>query len=434
MGAYASLPYKLLLKTDKIQINPELSEHAVVSYQLYPGRLRETFPVKWSISDKSILSIVLNKDSTLTVTGSNATDHVLKAYIQAETTTGILAVLYIEVLPKVLPAPVFVSKPSIIEPRNGIVKVSYAIASQQDQSDISWYRSERADGRDPVLVAVSRMNDPLKDYLLNSGDIGYYLIAKVSPRYHSSAIGTAEMVISRKINAKDILTTAIVTDFKNLPAQKSDSLREGFWTVDAHRPVDLSDKFPWEPAISEIWTYGTGSGGTFGKYGLITTGRGARILYSQPGKYEDMSLSLDLSPHKESGQGFGSATGQYVDVYIKFNPATLTGYGLRIERTSDLAKEVKLSLMKFDNGVGAAIADPVNSSLFLPGCKLKLIVKGKVFTALLSKTNINHVGNKTETSLTCAIANNTYGGFGVQHTGTVSTGNRLMLERLSVEY
>ncbi len=456
MGAYANLPYKLLLKADKIQISPEFREQAIISYQLYPERLRKAFPVKWSVSDQSILSILVNKDSTITVTGSNETDHTLKAYIQAETATGILAVLYIEVLPKVLPAPVFVRKPSVSGPTDGIVNVNYVfvtdknqdaagkrhgdadkrlhIAVQQDQSGINWYRSERADGHDSILVAVSRMNNPLKNYRLSSGDIGYYLIAKVTPKYPSSAIGNAQMSISRKIGAKDIASKTIETDFKNLPTQKSDSLRNGFWIIDAHRPADLSDKFPWEPANSEIWTYGMGSGGTFGKYGLMTTGRGARILYSQSGKYENMSLSLDLSPHKESGQGFGSATGQYVDVYIKFDPATLTGYGLRIERTSDLAKEVKLSLMKFNNGIGIAIADPVNSSLFLPGCKLKLIVKGSVLTALLSNTNVNHGGDKGDTSLSCPIERNPYGGFGVQHTGTVSSGNRLMLESMTVEY
>ena len=36
--------------------------------------------------------------------------------------------------------------------------------------------------------------------------------------------------------------------------------------------------------------------------------------------------SLNVDASKTAGQGFGSATGQYLDLYIKFDTRTLTGY------------------------------------------------------------------------------------------------------------
>ena len=47
-----------------------------------------------------------------------------------------------------------------------------------------------------------------------------------------------------------------------------------------------------------------------------------------------MSLTLNVDPTKTAGQGFGSATGQYMDVCLKFDTRSLTGYGLRIIRTA----------------------------------------------------------------------------------------------------
>lgn len=72
----------------------------------------------------------------------------------------------------------------------------------------------------------------------------------------------------------------------------------------------------------------------FGEYGLLTTGHGARLLWTQKKESKDMSVHIVLNVKKTVGQGFGSAKGQCLEVYIKYNPATLSGYGLRIERTT----------------------------------------------------------------------------------------------------
>ena len=45
-------------------------------------------------------------------------------------------------------------------------------------------------------------------------------------------------------------------------------------------------------------------------------------------------------PVKQQDKVFGSATGQYLDLYIKFDTRTLTGYALRIIRTTKYSNAV----------------------------------------------------------------------------------------------
>ena len=68
------------------------------------------------------------------------------------------------------------------------------------------------------------------------------------------------------------------------------------------------------------------------------------------GKYGNMEVALDVDPTKTAGQGFGSATGQYMDVCLKFDTRTLTGYALRIIRTTKYAKAVDFLLVRYDHG------------------------------------------------------------------------------------
>jgi hypothetical protein len=218
---------------------------------------------------------------------------------------------------------------------------------------------------------------------------------------------------------------------------ENNKIVDGFWTVDSHRPVDLSEQFEWTPEKNP-WTYGEGgeSQGAVG-YGLMTTGRGARLLYPQAGHYGDMRVVVTLDPHKTAGQGFGSATGQYMDFYIKFDPYTLTGYGLRVERTPAYGNAVRYTLYSYQNGIGTPISEYVDSSSFLTGNTISLEVKGNILTAHAETKSPQQASQKEAglahtVDLKAEIEPNRYGGSGVQHTGTVSSGNRTMLHSILI--
>ena len=102
----------------------------------------------------------------------------------------------------------------------------------------------------------------------------------------------------------------------------------------------------------DYWIYGPGMNGSHGT-GLLQDQKGARLLYTPlDGSYGDMAITLNVDASKTAGQGFGSATGQYLDLYIKFDTRTLTGYALRIIRTTKYSNAVDFILMKYENGGG----------------------------------------------------------------------------------
>lgn len=437
---YSDLTYRLQIIPEKGLLDGAKSEKVKVSYKLFPARTRGKTDIKWTVSDTQLLSISHTETGDIVVTGKNTSDKLKHGYLKGETAAGIQAVAYFEVRGIPLPAPTISKAIRVSTAASGIVSVDYELTpgDKEDHSLITWYRAKHKDFSDTIAVAVSRMGDPYKHYKLSTGDIGYYLVARIEPRHPTSKTGNAVFAWSKKIGATDVRTTSISTNFKNMPATRSELIRDGFWTMDTHRPKDLSQKFSWEPAAGDGWAYGMGEVETAGRQGLYTLGRGARMLYSQQGDYEDMTLSLNLSPQKAAGQGFGSATGQYLDIYTKFDTQTLTGYGIRIERTPAYGNAVLFSLYKYENGVGIPLGPHQYTSAFLPGCQIKLAVKGNRLAAQMSTSSPQQQSQKEaglshEVNLSSEIKPGNYGGFGVQHTGTTGAG-RLLFEELTVSY
>ncbi len=69
----------------------------------------------------------------------------------------------------------------------------------------------------------------------------------------------------------------------------------------------------------------------FSRNRFVAGSERTRLLYTPlDGSYGDIWQSLNVDASKTTGQGFGSATGQYLDLYIKFDTHALTGYALRI--------------------------------------------------------------------------------------------------------
>lgn len=435
-----NLPFRLSVGADKALLDGAKDEQVKVSYSVFPRRLQKTTKINWTVSDPELLTFEQKSDSTLIVSARNKSDQTKRAYLKGITAQGTQAVAYFDITGIPLAAPKFTKRARMGVPEREKISLDYelGLGGREDQSLIDWYRARLADGSDTSKVALSRGKEPLRTYNLSSGDTGFYLIAKIRPRHSSSVIGVPQLVRSRVISKSDIQHTGIVTDFRNLPSERTTGIKDGFWTLDTHRPADLSQEYKWKPFQGDGWTYGEGNLETAGRYGLYTSGRGARILYAQDGKFGDMHLALELSPQKAAGQGFGSATGQYLDIYTKFDPHTLSGYGLRIERTPRFGNGVSFALYKFENGSGTALGPQQYSSAFLSGCKIDLYVENGVFRAEVSTSSPQQQSQKDngllhQVSLSAPIEQNSFGGFGVQHTGSVG-GSRIILERLEVKY
>ena len=439
---------QLTIKSDVSEIESGKETASVggtVNY--FYGTNDTTQKITYSVSDedKAYVKLTDNGDGTCKVEGTNNDDAAKKVIINASTESGLEAAVGITVKPSKLDAPEYIKTPVITNDGQGSLKVDYSLdlGSREDMSAISWYRCTDAEGSNKVLVAVTRNDSPEYTYKLTAGDVGYYIMAKVESKNIRSDYGTpVNTVYDKAIGVKDVRSKNLSTDFSNFPNIKQSEIKAGFWTVDYNRPADTESFGSWQGAdTEEPWKYGTTGNGCVGA-GLYEGTQGSRLMYTPvEGTYGDTSLELVVDPAKTAGQGFGSA-GQYMDVLLKFDTSTLTGYGLRIVRTKASSNAVTFVLVKYDNGTVTEISDEVIASCYATGCTISLKVEGNKLTA--------HVETPTEqladqaakgyphvVDLTADIEANSFGGVAIQHTGTVGSGgwqNTTMLHNLNVTW
>lgn len=439
---------QLTIKSDVSEIESGKETASIggtVNY--FYGTNDTTQKITYSVSDedKAYVKLTDNGDGTCKVEGTNNDDAAKKVIINASTESGLEAAVGITVKPSKLDAPEYIKTPVITNDGQGSLKVDYSLdlGSREDMSAISWYRCTDAEGSNKVLVAVTRNDSPEYTYKLTAGDVGYYIMAKVESKNIRSDYGTpVNTVYDKAIGVKDVRSKNLSTDFSNFPNIKQSEIKAGFWTVDYNRPADTESFGKWQGAdTEEPWVYGVTGNGCVGA-GLYQGTQGSRLMYTPvEGTYGDMSLRLVVDPAKTAGQGFGSA-GQYMDVLLKFDTSTLTGYGLRIIRTKASSNAVTFVLVKYDNGAVTEISDEVIASCYVTGCTISLKTEGNKLTA--------HVETPTEqladqaakgyphvVDLTANIAANSFGGVAIQHTGTTGTGgwqNTTMLHNLDITW
>ena len=439
---------QLTIKSDVSEIESGKETASVggtVNY--FYGTNDTTQKITYSVSDedKAYVKLTDNGDGTCKVEGTNNDDAAKKVIINASTESGLEAAVGITVKPSKLDAPEYIKTPVITNDGQGSLKVDYSLdlGSREDMSAISWSRCTDAEGSNKVLVAVTRNDSPEYTYKLTAGDVGYYIMAKVESKNIRSDYGTpVNTVYDKAIGVKDVRSKNLSTDFSNFPNTKQSEIKAGFWTVDYNRPADTESFGKWQGAdTEEPWVYGVTGNGCVGA-GLYQGTQGSRLMYTPvEGTYGDMSLKLVVDPAKTAGQGFGSA-GQYMDVLLKFDTSTLTGYGLRIIRTKASSNAVTFVLVKYDNGAVTEISDEVIASCYVTGCTISLKTEGNKLTA--------HVETPTEqladqaakgyphvVDLTADIAANSFGGVAIQHTGTTGTGgwqNTTMLHNLDITW
>ncbi|MDE5785739.1 MAG: hypothetical protein K2H98_04325 [Duncaniella sp.] len=395
--------------------------------------------VKWSAGEGGERFVKITPDgASCTVESINDTDSAAIVEITATTPEGLQGVAVVTASPSLLPAPAIVMTPQIVV-SEGAAHLNYALdlEGRADRSEITWYRATAADLSDARPIAVSRYGVPLTGIELTPDDAGRYIYATLSPA-HIRSMATEPVscgaVFIEPAAVRNVRTLS--TDFSTFPTTESDMITPGFWTVGGFKPADTA-QFDWAEENGEYWYYGTGINGATG-HGLSQRRKGARLMYApMPGEYGDMTLTLLVDPAKTAGQGFGSATGQYMDVCLKFDPVTLTGYALRIIRTTRHSNAVDFQLMRYDNGIVTPVSNAVTGSCYRTGCTIALAFRNGVLTADVSTTTPlkrpDDPDVHTEIHLSATVESNPFGGIAVQHTG--STGeSATMLHRLTAEW
>ena len=407
---------------------------------------------KWQFTANKpgMVQITPGANNTITVAGTNNTTEAADVIIVAKNELGLEACARVTVEPGFIEPPKFARDPAITPPASGRVTLGYDLGLSAkkgltDESVIIWYRCTDAQGANPLKVAVSRRGRPETAYILSEGDVGSYLMATIQPKSSLSEAGPMQTVYSRSVVAKDDVKVHVIdTDFQNFPSDAQPKIIPGTWTLDGYAPPETGSKNSTRFAASPgSWTYGRGESGSLNYYGLDETARGARLFYTPAGsKYGDMTVRAKLAPDKNTGQGFGSATAQFLDVYIKYDLATRTGFGLRIQRlTADEINAIGFDgggavagcavfLIKVTDGVATPISKKVMTSAFVSECTVDLTVKNGKLLGSVSSSDPVRSGDAfkylREVKLDAPIENNTYGGTGMLHTGTVGVNSVLV--------
>lgn len=365
----------------------------------------------------------------------NQTDTAQQVMVTVENAYGLQSAMLVTAAPRTLEAPSFVEQPTVKRNADGTLTVSYRLDSERpDHSLITWYACDDAKGNGALPVSVSRMDKPEYTYTPQPADVGHYLMAKVEPKTIRSQVGTPLMAVTAKPVAEaDIHNRKVIdTDFHNFPSDEQHLLLPGRWTLDGHKPADTHE-YTWQTS-GDNWIYRLGRGGHRG-YGMAQKSKGARMLYTPtPEQKGDMELTMRLDVGKEIGQGFASATGQYFDVYLHFDTETLTGYALRIIRTTKYANAVDMQLMRYDHGKTTQISEAVSTTCFISPCVIRLWSENGVLHANVKTEAQQRRSNlASEVLLSAPMIREPY--YGTGHVFTGSTGDSaLMLHHLKVTY
>ena len=376
-----------------------------------------------------------------TVTSANHFPQEVNGFVTASTPEGLTGATAVRIAPYLKDAPALATPPGIFHDKTSL-KLGYTLTGDgTDDSHIIWYRSTRPDLSDSVAVRQGN-GQSAHIYPLSSADHGCYISASVTPKYNDSRAGDpsvvrfSDIITSKMSKSSPGKERSLSTSFAEIPIRRGEPGRPGYWNFDTYKPADTK-LHDWTPDQNRSWYYGQATDAATGT-GLVQAARGARLSYTpmRP-DCKGMQLSLIAEPCKGPGQGFGSATGQYMDICICFDPVTLTGYALRIERTPDYDKAVTFTLVRYDNGSVTPVSESVATNCFRNPCHISveltgghLIASARTEAPAAASTNPEV---KSEVFLTANVAPSAFPSFAIQHTGSVGA-SATLLRNLNVNW
>ena len=392
--------------------------------------------------------------SIVRLEGRNPTEHPVSVMVTAATVNGISAQCEVTIIPPVLESPRMIRQPQILI-QDGTAVLDYKLETNgyPDESRIIWYYLNNSEkGNILAPIECSAPGTPCRIHRLTYGDAGKYLIATLEPKHSRSKAGRpVQITSSRRVTLKDVPGNGIGkynyrTDFSTFPTDWNAESINGGWQIDAIQPADTPQTRL--PSTELPWMYGIGVQGADRQAGLLTTGFGGRLLYrveldrvklmvQQTGF--DSTFALVINPERTDGTGFEGADGQYLDLFIKFDIDTQTGYGLRISRTTAYSNAASFTLCQYHNGIATQLTAPCYAAAFTSPCRIILKTRDQMLFAQIT-SKAKPTGEQTEQglpmeiALSTAIEENYYYSMGLLYTGKIEEGSRLQLRKLKITY
>ena len=433
------IPVSLSLTASQTEIGNGIPPAKIdVAVQLMSGEFVSPRFIGWSTSDECVIIDETSVSDGSCLAYSNNTLASLsprQVTVDAVTESGLEAIAHLTIVPEKPPVPLFAEKPVLLQSIDG----SYNVSFGQNESDsvanpvISWYNTKDADGVGGYKLLKWPNNGALlKRYAPTAGDAGRYIAARVdvggdNAEPSGSIFLINDTPVPEKISKKK--EHRLYTDFSDFPVTLQTEVVCGAWTVDNYKPSGF-ERLEWN-ASGDNWVYSVADS-EFRTGGLIQKNRGARILYTPSDcKYGDMRVETALAPFGDAFLSSDINSGQFLDVYIKFDTKTLSGYGLRIEQTPLNENALDFTLVEYYGGRTVALTDPVTSIGLKDGCVIMLSVSKHLLTATVASSgNGQTVGS---VSMKAEVAGNRFGGTGCLVAG--SAGNSaIMLKSFEINW
>ncbi|MCR4824510.1 MAG: hypothetical protein K5849_04035 [Bacteroidales bacterium] len=377
---YANLPYRFLVGyTGKVLDSAASDGTNTVELSAAPVPvssvdLRE---IRWEYDTALLEGTSDPAAGTLTLHARpNRSGSIVETLVEGVLPNGVRAGVTLRIRPVPVAAPKL--RAPAVTIAGGCAQLSYRLDKPafRDVSRIEWYREAGPGRTDGVHIGTTRnddeglfVDDPFKSLTLTKYDVGCWLRAVITPKYAFSAYAPASVTVysKRAVRAEDIDGTALETDFKNVYiATEPRSATVGRWFYDN------------ETGTPDPWLWGVGSNGSDGRWGLCNNMRQPEpplLVFAQEGVYGDMSFTVDYSSSKVEGQGFGGS-GCYLDVLVKYDPATRSGYGVRVERVPATTNGTQWTLYRFAGNEKTALTGGVLAATFMPQSTMTVSVEG----------------------------------------------------------
>lgn len=450
------LPWGLMLSGSKNGIVGDGEDSLEVTFNTLGLATGATFDCAVDDNDAATLTVD-NENGKVVIKGSNSDYKVHTVCLTVTTDGGIKKAFYFNVnTTKADETAPTASDVAITGIENGTVNVTYTLSDNPaaavgqeefnpDRTVVDWFRSTDGTLDGAKHVATTRYltegASAYTDYRLSKGDIGYYLIAVITPKYAFSEYSQQEYsaVTARAITEADLTAEqkrTYYTDFSTVVLETPEytvtndtseetptdkfkntvwgTMQSGTWYGGVQKPDEyaLANKDTYGNSWSSksfsilgndgnpnanAWVYGTGQDGMKDKYGMLVNQRGARMVYADDSEVGDMTFRTTLAIGKTASQGFGSGY-QFFETYFKYDVNTRTGYGLRISRGGNnngedwgvyndfLSSACVFELMKYENGVATRLGDWKFSSCFLTDCTVEFKMEGNKLTCNVTTT------------------------------------------------
>ena len=452
---YANLPYRFLVgSTGKVLYSDQTGENnrIILTAAPAPASSVDISRVVWEYDTDLLNGEADLSAGTLTLTAKpNRTGAIRDTFVNCTLPNGISAGVTLRIRPVPVPAPVLTSPVITIGQDRATLGYTLDQPGYKDVSMIEWYRETGPATTNGVHIGTMKndgaglfVDEPFKTYTLSKYDVGSYLRAVITPKYEFSPAAASSITVytNRAITADDVKEQSLYTDFKNL-----------FIAKESHRTTTGRWFFDMENESGEPWGWGIGTNGSDGIWGLMNNTRvlePPRFVFGQSGTYGDMSLTLNYSSGKVEGQGFGGS-GCYMDIFVKYDPVTRRGYGLRMERVPASSNATLWTLYQYDETTQTALTTGILTAAFMPQSTLTLSVTGNtlrvaastqsVKTPLQTQDNLPSIVDLSWTDPAGMLGKNTFGGFGFRiynsgnssYTYGAGTNNCVMLHDVKVD-